>query len=82
MKTWKTTKTLGKKNNRLDSAGRRGWDKLTVAWKHVSPDVKQTASRNVLYDAGSPKLVLLDNLEGCSGRWEGGDTCIPVADSC
>ena len=55
---------------------------MTVAWKHVSPDVKQTASRNVLYDAGSPKLVLLDNLEGCSGRWEGGDTCIPVADSC
>ena len=38
--------------------------------------------------AGNPKLMLWDNREGCDreggGRevQEGGDICIPVADSC
>ena len=41
-----------------------------------------------MYELGNPKLVLCDNL----GRWggegggrvvlQGGDTCLPVADSC
>ena len=52
--------------------------------------VQQTASGNLLYDAGSSNqnLVLGDNLEGwdCVGDGkeveEGGDTYIPMADSC
>ena len=40
-----------------------------------------------MYDAGHPKLVLRDNLEGWSGKGggravqEGGDTYMPKADS-
>ena len=50
--------------------------------------VKQMASGHLLYISGNPKLVLYDNLEGCDGVeggleiQEGGDICIPVADSC
>ena len=42
---------------------------------------------NLLYDAGNPKLVLCDNLKGWNGEGggregqEGGDTCIPMANS-
>ena len=42
---------------------------------------------NLLYDAGNPKLVLCDKLEGWNGEdggrevQEGGDICIPMADS-
>ena len=42
---------------------------------------------NLLYDAGNPKLVLCHNLEGWNGEegerevQEGGDICIPMADS-
>ena len=42
---------------------------------------------NLLYDAGNPKLVLSDKLEGCNGEGggregqEGRDKCIPMADS-
>ena len=45
------------------------------------------ASATLPYDAEPPKSVLCDNLEGCGGeggeKWvqDGGDTCIPVADS-
>ena len=41
-----------------------------------------------MHEAGHPKLVLCDNPEGWGGkggaRWaqDGGDTCVPVADSC
>ena len=41
-----------------------------------------------MYDAGNPKLVLCDNLERWGGEGsgkgvqEGGDTCMPMADSC
>ena len=41
-----------------------------------------------MYVAGNPKLVLCDNLEvwdvegGGGGVQNGGDTCIPMADSC
>ena len=40
-----------------------------------------------MYDARNPKQVLWDNLEGHSGEGggsevqDGGDTCIPMADS-
>ena len=43
------------------------------------------ASGSVMYDAGSQKSALCDNLEGWSGEGarrgdqEGGDTCIPMA---
>ena len=42
----------------------------------------------MLYDVGSSNLVLCDNLEGWDGVGggrniqEGGDICLPVADSC
>ena len=45
------------------------------------------ASATLPYDAEPPKSVLCDNLEGCGGeggeKWvqDGGDKCIPVADS-
>ena len=42
-----------------------------VALKHTSVYVKETASWNLLYDAGSSKAVLCDNLEGWD-RVEGG----------
>ena len=41
-----------------------------------------------MYDAGNPELVLCDNLEGAGGEGcrpgvqEGGDRCIPMANSC
>ena len=34
---------------------------------------KQTAGRNLLYDAGSPNLLLHDNLEGWDGVGGGGE---------
>ena len=46
------------------------------------------ASGSVMYDAGSLKSVLCDNLEGWSGEGgrrgdqEGGDAYIPMANSC
>ena len=50
--------------------------------------VKEIASGNLLYDAGSSNPVLCDNLEGRDGVGngreiqEGGDIHIPMADSC
>ena len=50
--------------------------------------VKQIASGNSLYDAGSSNPVLCDNLEGWDGVGgrrevqEGGEICLPVAGSC
>ena len=49
--------------------------------------VKQIASGRLMYDTGNPKPVLGDNLEGWGweeGRreiQEGGDTCMPIANS-
>ena len=40
---------------------------MTAAWKHVSPCVNPTDSGNVLYDAGSPKLVLVTTSRGGVG---------------
>ena len=42
-----------------------------VALKHTSLYVKETASWNLLYDAGSSNAVLCDNLEAWD-RVEGG----------
>ena len=39
---------------------------------YTLPYVKQIASGNLPYDAGSSKLVLCDNLEGWGGREAGG----------
>ena len=50
--------------------------------------MKQIASGNLLYDAGSSNPGLCDNLQGWDGVeagkevLEGGDICIPMADSC
>ena len=47
---------------------------------YTSPYVKQTVSRNVLYDSGNSTGALRQPKGvGCSGRWEGGDICIPMA---
>ena len=54
---------------------------------HTSPYVTETASGNLLCDTGSPNQVLRGNPEGWEGMGsrredqEGGDVCIPVADS-
>ena len=46
------------------------------------------ANGYLLYDAGSSNPVLCDNLEGWDGvrggrkAQEGGDICMPMADSC
>ena len=47
---------------------------------YTLPYVKQIANGNFLYDPRNPKPGLCDSLEGRDG--EGGDKCIPVADSC
>ena len=46
------------------------------------------ASASSMHEAGHPKLVLWDNPGGwggeggvCGGAQDGGDTCIPVANS-
>ena len=54
---------------------------------YTLPYIKQIASGNLLYEAGSSNPVLCDNLEGwdsVGGRKEvqkGGDIHIPMADS-
>ena len=50
--------------------------------------MKWITSASSMHEAGHPKPVLWDNPEGSSregggmGVQDGGDTCIPVADSC
>ena len=54
----------------------------------ILPHANQTANGNLLYDSGNSKQGLCNNLEGWDwegdGRQvqEGGDICIPMADSC
>ena len=72
------------------SGRRRGWDLISEnsIETYILPYVKWIASGSLMYDAGNPKLVLCDNLEvwdvegGGGGVQNGGDTCIPMADSC
>ena len=55
---------------------------------YTLPYVKQIAIGNLMCDAEHPQLVLSDNLEAWggegagSGVQEGGETFIPMADSC
>ena len=55
---------------------------------HTLPYVEQIARGNLLCDAENPKRMLCDNLEGWDGVrggrevQEGGDICMPMADSC
>ena len=59
------------KNNRLDRAARRGWDKLQ--WHgHMYHHMQDRQPGDLLHDAGNPKLVLRDHLEGWAGRMQGG----------
>ena len=52
------------------------------------PYVKQISSVSLMYDAGHPKQVFSDNLEGGGGEGggrgvhKGKDTCMPMANSC
>ena len=72
--------TVGKGEGRMNREG--------SIETHTLPCVKQTASGSLFCDAGSSNLVLCDNLEGWDrvggGReiQEGGNICIPTADSC
>ena len=56
--------------------------------KHTLSYIKQIANGNSLYDSGNSSLTLCNNPEGwdeeADGRevQEGGDICIPMADSC
>ena len=45
------------------------WEKSTETY--TLPYVKETTSASLMYEAGHPKLVLWDNLEGSGGE-EGG----------
>ena len=69
-------------------SGRRRWGKLRSSNdKYTSPNVKQTASGNVLYDTGSSNLVLWQPRgEGWDGGrrrvQQRGEICIFMADSC
>ena len=55
---------------------------------YTPSSAKHMASGNLLYDSGNSKQGLCNNLEGWDwegdGRQvqEGGDICIPMADSC
>ena len=50
--------------------------------------IKWVGSGSLMSDSGNPKLVLCDSLEGWGGEGggrgvqAGGDTCMPMADSC
>ena len=52
------------------------------------PYVEWMTSASLMHKAGHPGPVLCDNLEGWGGEGggrvvlQGGDTCLPVADSC
>ena len=54
----------------------------------ILPSVKQMTSTSVMHEAGHSKMVLWDNPEGLGGEGggrevqDGGDTRMPVADSC
>ena len=78
-------------NNLMDTEveGESGTNGESSMEKCTLPYVKWIASGNLLYDSGTSRSRLLcDNLEGWDvvggGRevQEGGDICIPVADSC
>ena len=58
-----------------------------VAWKLILPYVKQIANGYLQFDSGNSTRLSKD-LEGWDGKGggrevqEGGDICIPMADSC
>jgi len=68
-------------------SGRRRWDDLRVQHWNIYITICKTDNQWKLYDAGHPKLVLCDNLEGQSGKGGGRraqdevDTCLPMANS-
>ena len=74
----------------MDTAGEREGGKNGESSKktYTLPYVKHIASGNLLCDSGSSKPVFCDNLEVWGGVGggreiqEGGDICIPMADSC
>ena len=55
---------------------------------YTLPYVKEIANGSLLYDAGIPKQVFCDHLEGWEGQGggrgikEGGNICIPTVISC
>ena len=65
------------------------WDKLRESIEiYTLPYVKYITSGTMLCDADSSNLMFCDNLEGWDGvgggreAQEGGDICVPMADSC
>ena len=67
--------------------GKGGRNQENSMETYTSPYVKQLASGSLLQDAGSSNPELCGNLEGWDGEkggretQEGGDICIPMADS-
>ena len=68
--------------------GEDGTNRGSSIETYVLPFVKQIASGSLMYDAGHPKLVFSDNLEGGGGEGggrgvpKGKDTCMPMTNSC
>ena len=70
---------------------RRGEERVRcmerVTWKLTLPYVKEIANGNLLYGSGNSNGICI-NLEGWDAGGDGtevqkgGDTCIPMADSC
>ena len=64
----------------------RGMERVT--WKFTLSYVKQISNENLLYGSGNSNRGFVINLEGWDGEvharevQEGGDICIPMADSC
>ena len=83
------TRDTDVENGPTDTAGEGGfgtnWERSIETFP--LPGVKQIANGKLLYNPGSSDPVLCDNLEGWMG-WEvgeeaqeGGDICVPMADS-
>ena len=76
--------------NRLGGTvgGEGGMNLESIIEAYTLPDVKQIAIGNLLYDTRNSNLMFCDNLERWNGVGggrevqEGGDSCIPKADSC
>ena len=62
-----------------EGEGEMNWENSVET--RTLPYVKQMTSLSLMHEAGHPKPVLWDNLEGWGVVQDGGDTCMPVTDS-
>ena len=70
-----------------EGEGKAGMISENSTETYTLPYAKQITSGSLMFDTGHPKPVLCDKLEewggegGARGIQDGGDTCMPVADS-